>query len=460
MYADSRSERCDESRERPAATAQGGVSAQEFAQRRRQLMRMAGDDAAVVVAAAPERMRSADAPWPYRQDSDFHYLSGFPEPDAVLALLPGRAHGEAVLFCRDHEVPRPLQPPVIGTEQAIASFGVDDAFPIDDIDDILPGMLEGRARVYCHFGREPEFDAHLLAWMRRLRALRGGGVVPKEFVDLGHLLHDMRLYKSRTELGLMRRAAQISAEAHCAGIRAVRPGVAEYEIEAEILRSMRSRGAVAAFPPNVAGGGRACIPHYHANREVLADGTLVLIDAGAEVECYAADITRTVPVNGRFSADQRILYDIVLEAQQAAIEHVRPEQPFSAAHDAAVRVIADGLHALGLLEGGSRAAIESGEVLRFFPHKTGHWLGMDVHDVGDYRVDGESRLLEPGMVCTVEPGIYIADDAAGVAPRWRGIGIRIEDVVAVTRHGPRVLTDGVPRQAEAVQDLLADRTRS
>ncbi len=447
---------------RPDATvampATSGIAPAEYARRRRQLMRMAGADAALLVAAAPERMRNADAAWPYRQDSDFHYLSGFPEPQALLAMLPGRAHGEVILFCREHDAAAErLHGPRVGTAAAVADYGMDDAFPIDDVDDILPGMLEGRARVYCHFGRDIEFDGHLLAWMRRLRALRGGGMVPKEFVALGHLLHDLRLYKSRAEMKLMRAAAELATRAHLCAMRVARPGVAEYAVEAELVRELRAHGVVPAYPPTVAGGANACVAHYQANDARLAAGDLLLIDAGAELECYASDLARTFPVNGRFSREQRALYDVVWAAQQAAIDAVRPEQPFDAAHKAAVRVISEGLCALKLLPGDARAAIESGSWQRFFPYKTGHWLGLDVHDVGDYRVDDQSRLLEPGMVLTVEPGIYIPPDMPGVAARWRGIGIRIEDDVAVTRSGHEVLTAAMPSEASAVEALLAGR---
>lgn len=421
-------------------------------------MRMAGDDAVLLIAAAPERVRNADANWPYRQDSDLHYLCGFPEPDAVLALMPGRKHGEAVLFCRERdEEHERWHGESIGTDRAVSEHGMDDAFPIDDIDDILPGMIEGRARVYCHFGREPEFDARLLGWMRRLRQLRGGGVVPKEFVALGHLLHDLRLYKSRGELKLMRSSASIAAEAHRAAMQAAIAGRHEYEVEAEILRVMRSRGAVPAFPPIVAGGANACVMHYTANRATLRDGDLLLVDAGAEVDCYASDITRTFPVSGRYSREQRALYEVVLAAQLAAIDEVLPGRAFNAAHEAAVRVIAEGLCALGLIKSSADEAIADGSYKRFFPAKTGHWLGLDVHDVGDYRVDGEPRVLEPGMVVTVEPGIYVPPGDFTVAERWRGIGIRIEDDVAVTKDGNDVLTDGVPKDADEIEALLASR---
>jgi len=434
------------------------IAPAEFARRRRQLMQMAGEDAALLVAAAPERLRNADAAWPYRQDSDFHYLAGFPEPEAVLALLPGRRHGESVLFCRERDAERERwHGEIVGTERAVSVYGMDDAFPIDDIDDILPGMIEGRARVYCHFGREPAFDAQLLGWMRRLRQLRGGGVAPKEFVALGHLLHDLRLYKSRDELRLMRAAATVAAEAHLAAMRAASPGRHEYQVEAALLQAIHGRGAVPAFPPIVAGGRHACILHYQANRAPLRDGDLLLIDAGAEVDCYASDISRTFPVGGRYSREQRALYEIVLTAQAAAIDEVRPGRPFDAAHHAAVRVIAEGLCALGLLEGDADAVIAEERYRRFFPSKTGHWLGMDVHDAGDYRIDGEPRVLEPGMVVTVEPGIYVPPDERGVPERWRGIGIRIEDDVAVTRDGHEVLSAAVPKAPDEIEALLARR---
>ncbi len=421
-------------------------------------MKMAGPDAVVIIATAPERMRNADAAWPYRQDSDFHYLSGFPEPDAVLALLPGRQHGEAVLFCRERDAEHERwHGESIGTERAVADYSMDDAFPIDDIEDILPGMIEGRGRVYCHFGREPQFDAQLLGWMRRLRQLRGGGVVPKEFVALGHLLHDLRLYKSRAELKLMRASAAIAAEAHLAAMAIARAGRHEYEVEAEVLRVMRSRGAVAAFPPIIAGGVNACTMHYQANRALLKNGDMLLIDAGAELECYASDISRSFPISGRYSREQRALYDIVLTAQLAAIDEVLPGRAYNTAHDVAVHVITEGLCALGLLKSDPAEAIAEGTYKRFFPAKTSHWLGLDVHDVGDYRVDGESRLLEPGMVLTVEPGIYIAPDDTSVPEAWRGIGIRIEDDVAVTRDGNEVLTDGVPKDPASIEALLARR---
>lgn len=433
------------------------IGNREYARRRRQLMRLAGNDAIVIVPAAPERIRNNDATYPYRQDSDFHYLCGFPEPDAVLALLPGRQPAETILFCRERDpVHEAWYGPRLGPEGAVGACGLDDAFPVEDIDDILPGLIEGRSRVYYHFGRDSEFDLKLIGWIKRVQTLRGPlARAPHEFVALSHLLHDLRLFKSRDELTLMREAAAIAGEGHRRAMRAARPGLFEHQVEAELIHAFRSAGAVPSYEPIVGSGTNACVLHYRANNARLREGDLLLIDAGAEYACYASDITRTFPVSGRFSADQRALYEVVLAAQDAAIAQVRAGRGWTAPHDAAVAVIAAGLCELGLLPGKPAAAVASGAYKRFFPHKTGHWLGLDVHDVGDYRVDGEPRQLEPGMVMTVEPGIYIPPDAADVEPRWRGLGIRIEDDVAVTRGAPEILTLGVPRTVAEIEAHMA-----
>jgi Xaa-Pro aminopeptidase len=435
------------------------IEPQEYARRRRQLMRMAGPDAIVIVAAAPERVRNHDAHYPYRQDSDFHYLTGFGEPDAVLALVPGRGPGEVILFCRERDPERERwDGPRVGTEGAVATLGMDDAFPIDDIDDILPGLIEGRTRVYYHFGRDTEFDLKLIGWVNSVRArVRQGATPPHEFVALSHLLHDLRLYKSRNELRLMRKSAKIAAEAHVQAMRATRPGMSEHEVEAELLHAFRRHGAVPSYEPIVGGGANACVLHYRANNAPLRDGDLLLVDAGAEYECYASDITRTFPVNGRFTPEQRALYDLVLAAQLAAIDEVRPGRSFDAYHEAAVRVLTKGLVKLGLLAGSVEKNLREHTYRTFYMHKTGHWLGLDVHDVGDYRIDGQFRQLEPGMVVTVEPGLYLAPDLKGVPAKYRGIGIRIEDDVVVTRDEPEVISAGVPKDADAIEALMAAR---
>ncbi|WP_395680524.1 aminopeptidase P N-terminal domain-containing protein [Dokdonella sp.] len=435
------------------------IEPREYARRRKQLMRMAGPDAIVIVPAAPERVRNNDAHYPYRQDSDFHYLSGFPEADAVLALVPGRAPSETILFCRERDAERERwDGPRAGTEGAVAVYGMDDAFPIDDIDDILPGLIEGRTRVYYHFGRDAEFDLKLIGWVNRVRAqIRHGAKPPHEFVALPHLLHDLRLYKSRAELRLMRKSAQIAAEAHRRAMRATRAGLNEHEIEAELLHAFRKHGAVPSYEPIVGGGANGCVLHYRANNAELRDGDLLLVDAGAEYQCYASDITRTWPVNGRWSPEQRVLYELVLAAQLAAIDEVRAGRTFDAYHEAAVRTLTRGLCKLGLLAGSVEKNLREHTYRKFYMHKTGHWLGLDVHDAGDYRIDGEFRVLEPGMVVTVEPGLYIAPDLKGVPAKFRGIGIRIEDDVVVTDGEPEVISGDAPKDADEIEAIMAAR---
>jgi Xaa-Pro aminopeptidase len=434
-----------------------GIESAEFARRRRQLMRMAGPEAILILPAAPLRVRSHDSHYPYRQDSDFWYLTGFDEPEAVLVLVPGRAAGEALLFCRERDPEREAWDGArLGPEGAVDSLGIDDAYPFADMDEILPRLIEGRTRVYYHFGRDTEFDLTLIGWVNRVRAMaRQGAQPPHEFQELGHLLHDLRLFKSPGERRLMAESARIAALAHVDAMRATRPGRFEYEIEAELLYRFRRHGAVPSYEPIVGGGANACVLHYRANRALLADGDLLLIDAGAELQGYASDITRTFPVNGRFSPAQRALYEVVLEANRAALDVVRPGVSWGVMHEVAARAVTEGLLRLGLLKGTLRQCLKEQACRRFFMHKTGHWLGLDVHDVGDYRIDGEFRLLEPDMAFTIEPGIYIAPDAPGVAAKWRGIGIRIEDDVVVTRQGAKVLSDGVPRDPDAIEALMA-----
>ncbi len=427
------------------------------ARRRKQLMRIAGDDAILVLAAAPERIRSRDTHYPYRQDSDFWYLTGFAEPESVLVLVPGRKHGEALLFCRERDPEREAwDGPRVGPEGAVDALGLDDAYPIDDIDDILPGLIEGRSRVYYHLGRDTEFDLKLISWLNQVRAqVRMGAQPPHEFLELGHLLDELRLFKSKEEIRLMQRAADISVAAHEAAMRAARPGMHEYALQAELERVFRQHDAEPAYGSIVGAGANACVLHYRANNAPAKDGELVLIDAGAEYRGYAADITRTFPVNGRFTKEQRQLHDLVGAAQAAALAQAKPGVAYEAGHAAAVSTLTEGLLRLGLLKGKLEKNIADGSYKRFYRHKTGHWLGLDVHDVGDYRIDGESRLLEPGMVFTIEPGLYVSPDDTSVDAKWRGIGIRTEDDVLVTRDGHNVLTDALARSADQIEALMA-----
>lgn len=427
----------------------------EFERRRRQLMRTMGEDAVAIVPAAPERRRNRDIFYPYRQDSDFWYLTGFPEPEAVAVIVPGRAEAEFILFCRERDPQRETWDGLrAGQEGACRDYGADDAFPITDIDEILPGLMEGRERVYCTMGRDTEFDQRLIGWVNDLRE-RSQNQAGQEIVALDHVLQDMRTYKSREELRAMKRAAAISVGAMRRAMRACRPGMMEYEIEAELQYEYRRHGTAPAYPAIVGGGANACILHYIENNAPLNDGELLLIDAGCEYGLYAADITRTFPVNGRFTADQRDVYEWVLAAQEAAFAEIAPGRTWNDSHAAAVRVLTQGLVELGILQGEVDELVESGAYRRFYMHRTGHWIGLDVHDVGEYRVDGHWRELEPGMTLTVEPGLYIPAGSEGVDERWWNIGVRIEDDVAVTRDGYELLTPGLPRTPEEVESEMS-----
>jgi len=363
---------------------------QEFARRRRQFMRMIGKDAIAILPAAPVRRRNGEIEYAYRQDSQFHYLTGFPEPEAVAVFVPGRAHAEYLLFVRERDAVREAwDGPRAGTEGAVGRYAADDAFPIDDIDEILPGLIEPRMRIHYAMGSHAEFDGHVLAWVNGLRVgARRRSAAGREIVALNHVLDDMRLYKSRAEQSSLRRAAAIAVGAHRRAMRFARPGRMEYEVMAEILHEFRSHNADMSYTPIIGGGANACVMHYRDNDQRLADGDLLLLDAGCEHDYYASDITRTFPVSGRFTSAQRAVYDVVLEAQANAIDKVRAGNHWNEPHEAAVYAITRGLVTLGLLKGSPARLIRDKAYAPFCPHRTGHWLGIDVHDVGDYRVGG------------------------------------------------------------------------
>ncbi|MFC6633314.1 aminopeptidase P N-terminal domain-containing protein [Microbulbifer taiwanensis] len=442
---------------RIARAAPAGIARSEYARRRARLIAGLAADSLAIVPAAREQLRSRDTYFPFRQDSDFLYLTGFSEPEALLVLVPGRPQGEALLFCRERDAEKEMwDGPRLGPERAAEECGLCDAFPIGDLDDILPGLLEGRARIYFTMGRFPQLDRRLQSYLQAIDAAPGSGGSP-EMVDLDHLLHDLRLYKSARELRLMARAAEISAEAHRRAMARCRPGLYEYQLEAEILHTFVAAGAREPAYPTIVGGGRnALVMHYCSNSAPLKNGDLVLVDAGCEFRGYAADVTRTYPVNGRFSGAQKALYEIVLAGQLAAIEQIQSGNHWDQPHLASVEVITRGLVDLGLLRGEVDGLIESGAYRRFYMHRAGHWLGMDVHDAGDYRVHGQWRQLEAGMAMTVEPGIYMAADDEQVPEKFRGIGIRIEDDVALTREGPQVLSSAAPKTIADIEYTMRE----
>ncbi|MDW8322916.1 MAG: Xaa-Pro aminopeptidase [Burkholderiales bacterium] len=429
-----------------------------YRQRRLELIQAMGEGV-MVIAQAPEVVRNRDAHYPYRHDSYFHWLTGFPEPEAVVVLRAGRRPRQ-VLFCREKNAERETwDGPRLGPKAAAELYGFDAAHPMGQLDRRMLRYLADQPAVYYLIGRDSAWDARVIGWLNALRAQGRRGVrAPQQLIDARALLDERRLVKDAHELALMRRAAEISAAAHRRAMRAAAPGRYEYEIEAELTHEFRRLGAAApAYTPIVAGGANACVLHYVANDQPLKDGDLLLIDAGAEYAGYAADITRTFPVSGRFSGAQRAVYEIVLAAQAAAIAEVRPDRPWNAPHEAAVRVLTQGLKDLGVLAGELDHLIETEAYKPYYMHRTGHWLGMDVHDAGEYKLGGRWRPFRPGMVCTVEPGLYLCARDDQVPAPYRGIGIRIEDDVVVTDTGSEVLTTAAPKTIEEIEAWMGGR---
>ncbi len=429
-----------------------------FDHRRRQaLQRFAGGVA--IIPAARVAIRSNDTEYPFHQDPDFRYLTGFEEPDAVLVLAPEHPHHRSVLFLRPRDREAELWTgPRLGVEAAPSVLGVDAAYPIAELDERLAHLLVGADVLYAALGRDDAFDRRVLGALDRARALtRRKGRAPRRIADPGLVLHEMRLRKSAEELAAIRTAARITVGAHLAAMRATMPGIHEYELQAILECEYRRHGAVPSYEPIVAGGERATILHYVRNDRRIADGELVLVDSGCAYDGYAADVTRTWPANGRFTAEQRALYEIVVRAFDAAAACVRPATPQRAMHDAAARMIAEGLRDLGLLRGSLDEIMERESYRAYFPHGTGHWLGLDVHDVGAYRdEDDRPRLFEPGMVTTVEPGIYVPRDA-DCPDAFKGIGIRIEDDILVTASGHENLSAALPKHPDEIEALVGDR---
>ncbi|HVL57846.1 MAG TPA: Xaa-Pro aminopeptidase [Burkholderiaceae bacterium] len=440
---------------------------QPYVSRRQQLadrMRARGGGVAVVLTA-PEVARNRDSHYPYRHDSYFYYLTGFPEPEAALVLVADGSQTRSILLCREKNEEREIWDGYrVGPERARELYGFDEALPFDALDAQMPKLMGDRNALFAALGADAALDARIRRWFDDVRAqARAGIAAPSQAIDVRSLLDEMRLIKDAVEIDIMRRAARISADAHVRAMKAARPGRFEYEIEAELLHEFRRRGSqFPAYGSIVATGRNACVLHYRENSAQLRDGELLLIDAGCELDGYASDITRTFPVSGRFSAAQRTLYEIVLAAQAAAVDATRPGARFVEPHQAAVRVLAQGMIDCGLIEGPLDAAIDSGAYRRFYMHRTGHWLGMDVHDCGEYREPGETaepgaerpwRILRPGMVLTIEPGIYVRA-AADVPAQFHDIGIRIEDDALVTDAGCELLTTAVPKAPAEIEALM------
>ncbi|MHB1946922.1 MAG: Xaa-Pro aminopeptidase [Gammaproteobacteria bacterium] len=429
----------------------------EFAKRRKQLMQKIGPQAILIIPAAPIAQRNGDYDYAYRQNSDFYYLTGFEEPESVAILAPKRKQGEFVLFNRprdrDAEIWNGYR---AGQEGARKLFGANEAFQIAELESKLPAFLEDRTEIHYALGMNKAFDKIILNAIKSVRAkIRNGLRAPITFVDITDTLHEMRLIKSPAEIAIMRKAADISVDAHMSAIQTCKPGMNEYELEAELQYVFNRNGArFPAYTSIVGSGANSCILHYDSNNQVIQDGSLVLIDAGCEYQNYASDITRTFPANGKFSPEQRAIYELVLTAQLAGIKKIRPGASWDTIQTIMVKIITKGLLDLGLLKGKLNDLIKNQAYFKFYMHKSGHWLGLDVHDVGRYKEKGKWRKLKPGMVLTVEPGIYISADIPGVPKRWHNIGVRIEDDVLVTSKGHEVLSEALPKSVEDIEAIM------
>lgn len=430
----------------------------EYAKRRKAFMQEIGPQGIVILPSANEVLRNGDAFYPFRQNSDFYYLTGFDEPESVLVLAPKRKEGEYILFNRvrnrDHEI---WDGPRAGQEGACKDFLADQAFPIADLLMLLPDLLVDRDAIHYPLGLNKAFDKIILECVNKVRAkMRSGSQSPLAFYDIAPTLHEMRLFKSDAEIATMQKAVDITANAHVRAMTVCEPGMNEYQLEAALISEFQRHGArFPAYNSIVGAGANTCILHYIKNNQPIADGGLVLIDAGAEYDYYAADITRTFPANGRFSTEQRAIYELVLASQLAAIKAAKPGASWTVMQDVIVKVLTQGLVDLGILKGNVRDLIEKEAYFPFYMHRSGHWLGLDVHDVGRYRINNKWRKLEPGMVLTIEPGLYISSDIPGVHKRWHNIGVRIEDNVLITAKGCKVLSQHIPKTVDEIEALMA-----
>ncbi|WP_223788486.1 aminopeptidase P N-terminal domain-containing protein [Marinicella meishanensis] len=431
------------------------IKTSEYIKRRQQLMKIAGANSITLLGSRPEYLRNGDVHYGYRQDSDFYYLSGFNEPDAVLVLLPGNRTEKQVLFCREADPKKIMwDGPMVGTQGAVDHYGFDAAYDIKEIDRRMPLLLEGCEKVCFKIGDNNDFHQRIALWIKAIETRQGQkSKAPEEFMSISHVIHDMRLYKSPAEIKCLKKSADIAAAAHIRMMQSCQAGQYEYDLQAEYSKHLISHRSHSSYPPIIGSGENGNILHYINNDQQLHDGDLVLIDAGAEYDYYASDITRTFPVNGCFNARQKDLYEVVLQAQTDAIDAVQVGSHWNDFHDAAVKTISQGLLDLNIIKGSLAQVLEEKTYSHYYMHMTGHWLGLDVHDCGDYRVDDLWVELEDNMVLTVEPGIYISEHSK--APKkWRGMGIRIEDDVQVTKKGPVVLSKNAPKQIADIEHIM------
>lgn len=434
------------------------IKQSEFAKRRKQFMQKMGASGIAILPSAPSANRNGDYDYPYRQNSDFYYLTGFEEPEAVAILIPKRKDGEFILFNRARDRETEIWEGVrAGQKGACTTFGADESFPFSELEKRLPELLVGRPEIYYSLGVDKIFDKTMLDAVNKVRGkIRSGYQSPLAFVDPIATIHEMRLIKSPAEIKLMRKAAQISVDGHLKAMQRCKPGMHEYQLEAELMYEFQRQGArFPAYTSIVGSGANSCILHYNTNNQPIKNNDLVLIDAGCEYQNYASDITRTFPANGVFSPEQHAIYEIVLEAQLAAIRAVKPGLEWPVLQKMIVKIITQGLLDLGILKGKLQDLIDKKEYFKFYMHNSGHWLGLDVHDVGRYKIDGKWRKLKAGMVLTVEPGIYISSDTPGVNKRWHNIGVRIEDDVLVTQTGHDILSKGLPKTIADVEAVMA-----
>ena len=428
-----------------------------FLERRSELSKKVLDDSAIIVASSPVKSRISDTDYLYRQDSNFYYLSGYEEPESILLIRPYAKKDNFIIFCRDRD---PLKEQWdgfrSGQKGAVEDFDADKSLSITSVDSLMPELLEGAKNIYYSMSSPCGLDQRINTWVDQIRLnTRAGAEPPQNLLSLDSIIHEMRLLKSDEEIVVMKQAAEITTEAHIRAMKAVKPGMFEYQLEAEYLYAFNKNGARApAYNSIVGGGNNACILHYVENNSELKDGDVVLVDAGCEYKYYASDVTRTFPVNGSFTEEQKQIYSIVLEAHRQSMGQLQPGNKWNLAHEKSVEVIVEGLIDLGIIKSSKQEAIDKGEYSKFYMHRIGHWLGMDVHDVGSYKQDGDWRDLEPGMVMTIEPGIYILDSLEGVEDKWKGIGVRIEDDVLVTKKGFEVLTPDIPRSIEEIENTV------